>query len=114
MDQLSQGTNVSTQSTQPASENQNPFSSSSNEGASQDQDMRTPLNPTKSADLLNQDIDMRILPPIVPLERSEYKKSDKDESAAKREFMSKYLQDAYINAPMGKKTKCEQFCIVGN
>lgn len=96
---------------------QNPFSPSSNDGLSQDQDMRIPLNPTTSNDKLvelsNQDVDMRILavPHRTGSDQSKHKKSNSDsyskntqsekthEQASSRKLIdySQYLKDANID-----------------
>lgn len=112
----------------------NPFSPSSNDHASQDQDMRIPLNSTsaneKLVELANQDVDMRIL--AIPhqtstaSEKSKFKKSDSDsfsnnthlektnEQASSRKLIdySQYLKDANIDLnqsdledPIGKCNK---------
>lgn len=107
MKQTQQQQQKSSQNNKTPTEPQNPFS---NETLSQDQDMRIPLNTTKTSDqleLANQDIDMRILaiPPRSDVDRpksdsfSKNTQSEKANEHASRKTIdySQYLKDANID-----------------
>lgn len=121
----SQSSISSSQSTLPATQSQNPFSTSNKEAGSQDQDMRMVMKLAKTKDELNlesanRDVDMRILGAPHRSKRSKgtersgtfYTKSESDNfsknthhdkaneqiNAATRDaYRSQYLKDANVD-----------------